>query len=231
MSILSEARPADSPYIETVIHGRTAQDGSVIRPAEICWHMVLRKLHGKVNLLLVGPWTGAGGLSYAEGAELLWIKFMPGTFLSHLPTRHFLNSETVLPEAAEKSFWLAGSTWQLPNFENADTFVNKLARAGVLERDPLVSAALQNRLTRREAIPARTMRHRFKHSMGLSASHIEQVKRAQRARLLLERGVSILDTVEEAGYFDQPHLTRSLKQFIGYTPAQILRLSRSSLAV
>ena len=37
-------------------------------------------------------------------------------------------------------------------------------------------------------------------------------------------GVSILDTAYEAGYFDQPHLTRSLKQFIGRTPAQILQL-------
>jgi AraC-like DNA-binding protein len=42
--------------------------------------------------------------------------------------------------------------------------------------------------------------------------------------MLLEQGVSILDTVEQAGYFDQPHLTRSLKRYVGYTPAQILRL-------
>jgi AraC-like DNA-binding protein len=43
---------------------------------------------------------------------------------------------------------------------------------------------------------------------------------------LLQQGVSILDTVEQAGYFDQPHLTRSLKYLIGQTPAQILQKSR-----
>src|SRR5438270_126041 len=44
--------------------------------------------------------------------------------------------------------------------------------------------------------------------------------------ILLKQGVSILDTVEQAGYFDQPHLTRSLKYLIGQTPAQILEKSR-----
>jgi hypothetical protein len=36
-------------------------------------------------------------------------------------------------------------------------------------------------------------------------------------------GASILDTVHEAGYFDQAHLTRSLGVLIGETPASIMR--------
>jgi methylphosphotriester-DNA--protein-cysteine methyltransferase len=40
---------------------------------------------------------------------------------------------------------------------------------------------------------------------------------------LLQQGVSILDTVDQAGYFDQPHLTRALKHLMGQTPAQIIR--------
>ncbi len=43
---------------------------------------------------------------------------------------------------------------------------------------------------------------------------------------LLQQGVSIVDTVDQAGYADQPHLTRSLKRFIGQTPAQLLAASR-----
>ncbi|MCL4303751.1 MAG: hypothetical protein KJ077_49150 [Anaerolineae bacterium] len=35
------------------------------------------------------------------------------------------------------------------------------------------------------------------------------------------------DVVYQAGYADQPHLTRSLKHFVGQTPAQIIRLSQS----
>jgi AraC-like DNA-binding protein len=41
-----------------------------------------------------------------------------------------------------------------------------------------------------------------------------------------EPRVSILDTLHQAGYFDQPHLTRSLKYFIGQTPAQIMHHSQ-----
>lgn len=220
MSIIAEGRVSDSPYVETITRGRTESDGSPLRPAEICWHMVLRKLHGNTDLLVVGPWTSAGVISYTEGTELLWIKFKPGTFLPHLSTRHLLDRETVLPAAAGKSFWLSGSTWQFPDYENADTFVDRLARAGVLASDPVVSAVLQNHL---KDVPPRTVRHRFRHATGLTQSQIRQMKRAHQAQALLQQGISILDTIDEAGYFDQPHLTRSLKHFIGYTPAQIIR--------
>ena len=127
MSIIAEERISDSPYVETITHGRTASDGSPIRPAEIHWHMVLVKQHGNIQLLVVGPWTSAGVISYTEGAEILWIKLKLGTFLPHLPTRDFLDAETILPPAAGQSFWLNGSAWQFPDYENADTFVVSLA--------------------------------------------------------------------------------------------------------
>ena len=41
--------------------------------------------------------------------------------------------------------------------------------------------------------------------------------------MLLKDGTSILDTVVAAGYFDQAHLTRSLKRFVGQTPSDIVR--------
>jgi methylphosphotriester-DNA--protein-cysteine methyltransferase len=40
----------------------------------------------------------------------------------------------------------------------------------------------------------------------------------------LQQGKSILDTVHEAGYFDQAHMTKALKYFMGQTPTQILRI-------
>jgi len=94
----------------------------------------------------------------------------------------------------------------------------------VLVRDPVVNAALQGQL---QDTPSRTVRHRFLRATGLTQSHIHQFERAKRAAALLEQGVSILDTVHEAGYFDQPHLTRSLKHLIGQTPAQIVCMNRS----
>ena len=221
MSIIFEERWSDSPYIESVIRGRTVSDGAPTRPAETHWHMVFSKWNGCVYPLVVGPWSTSGVVTYGEGAEILWIKFKLGTFMPHLPTRKMLNTETLLPTATNQSFWLHGSAWQFPDFENVETFVDRLVREDALVSDPVVIAALQDQL-KPEAVSARTVRHRFLQATGLSQNHIYQFKRAKQAAALLEQGVPILDTVYEAGYFDQPHLTRSLKRFIGKTPAQQL---------
>ena len=222
MSIIYEERLSDSPYVETITHGRTASDGSTIRPAECRWHMVFVRENGLVHPLVVGPWTTAGVVSWGEGAEILWIKFRLGTFMPHLPARDFLDVETILPGAASQSFWLKGSAWQFPDYDNVETFIDRLVRDEVLIRDPVVNAVLQGHP---QEMSSRTVRHRLLRTTGLTQSHIYQVERAQRAAALLRQGVSILDTVYEAGYFDQPHLTRSLKQWIGHTPAQIIRMS------
>lgn len=223
MSIIYEERFSDSPYVKTIMHGWTASDGSTIRPAEIHWHMVIVRHNGDVLPLIVGPWAMAGVTAWGEGAEILWIKFKLGTFMPHRPTRDFLNRETTMPDASSRSFWLNGCAWQFPNYDNVETFVARLVHDEVLVRDPVVDAALQDRLP--EMSP-RTLRHRFRRATGLTQNHIRQFERAQRAEALLKQGVPILETAFEAGYFDQPHLTRSLKQFIGYTPAQIVRMSQ-----
>jgi AraC-like DNA-binding protein len=220
MTILFEERASDSPYVALVQRGRTARDGRVLRPTESHWHMVLLRYKGETRFLVVGPWTTTGVLSYPEGAELLWIKLKPGTFLPHLPARHILNKETPLPQATSNTFWLHGSTWQFPDYDNVETFIERLTRQEALVCDPVVSAALQDQP---QALSPRTIRHRFLQATGMTQSHIRQIDRARRAETLLRQGMSILDTVYEAGYFDQPHLTRALKQWIGYTPTQIIR--------
>lgn len=213
-------RPSDSPYVESIEHARVAIDGTTIRPAEIHWHMVLARHEGKAQLLIVGPWTESGVVSFGAGAEVLWIKLKLGTFMPHLPTRDFLDTETVLPGAARDAFWLKGSAWQHPDYDNVETFIEWLVRDDVLVSDPVVSAVLQGHP---QDLSPRTVRHRFLRATGLSQGHIHQYVRAQRAADLLQQGVSILDTVYQAGYFDQPHLTRSLKHWIGHTPAQLSR--------
>lgn len=222
MGFLYEERSSDSPYVETVTRGRTIGDGSQIRPSEIHWHMVFTRHEGRVHPIFVGPWTTAGVVYYTEGAQILWIKFSLGTFMPHLPPTDFLDVETHLPRAASNSFWLKGSAWQFPDYDNVETLVERLAREEVLVHDPVVKAVLEGH---GQEMSPRTVRHRFWRATGLTQLHIYQTERARRAEALLRQGVSILDTVFEAGYYDQPHLTRSLKQFIGHTPGQILQLS------
>ncbi len=134
------------------------------------------------------------------------------------PPGSFLDEETPLPGGGEPLLLAACSVWQFPDYENGDTFVNQLVRRGVLAHDPVVHAVLQGQP---QAMAPRTLRHRFVRATGLTHSHIRQVERARRAAALLRQGRSIADTVYEAGYFDQPHLTRSLKQWVGQTPAKL----------
>lgn len=212
MSMISEERLSDSPYIESVMRGWTLREGTAIRPAEIHWHMVFVKYPGGTLALTVGPLTTSGIASWGEGGEILWIKFKLGVYMPHLPMKVYRNGEQILPDASRNRFWLKGAARQIPDFENAETFIDHLVREEDLVHDPVVSAALQDQPPE---MSDRTLRHRFLQATGQTQGHIRQYERAIKAASLLRHGVSILDTVFEAGYFDQPHLTRSLKQFLG----------------
>lgn len=219
MSIITETRLSDSPYIEWIAQGYTAADGVAMRPAEYTSYLIFTRQDNIPRTLVVGALEAARPLVYTGGAESLWIRFRVGTFMPQIPASAILNGEIELPEGSGNNFWLKNAVWQVPNFENADTFVNRLAHEGLLVSDPLVKAALSDELP---DTPDRTIRHRFQHSTGLRQNHIRQIERAERAAALLQGGISILDTVYELGYADQPHLTRSLKRFMGYTPREVL---------
>jgi hypothetical protein len=220
MSLVFEERLSDSPYVETITHGHTVSEGTTIRPAEANWHMVIVKYMGQVFPILTGPLNSSGVVRWTAGAEILWVRFKLGTFMPHLPTKTLIDQEKPLPNGTDQSFWLNGSTWELPDFENVDTFINRLVRQEVVVHDPMVNAVLQGEP---QPVASRTIRHRFLHATGLTQTRIYQIERAKRAASLLRHGVSILDVVDEAGYFDQPHLTRALRQWIGHTPAQIVQ--------
>jgi AraC-like DNA-binding protein len=180
--------------------------------------MVVTKQKDKIYLTVRGPETKAMPAPIPEDAEFFGVNFKLGTFMPHLPARELVDGEVNLPEAASRSFWLHGAAWQFPDFENADTFIDRLVREGLLVREPVVDAALQGQL---KDLSLRSIQRRFLQATGLTHSAVRQIQRARQAVALLQQGVSILDTVYELGYFDQPHLTRSLKHFVGQTPAQI----------
>ena len=92
-----------------------------------------------------GPETKATSLGDcpADG-EWLGIRLKPGAFLPHLPARTLVNTTVTLPEATSNSFWLGGSAWQFPDYDHADTFVGWLVREGLLVRESIVDAALQD---------------------------------------------------------------------------------------
>lgn len=213
-----EERLSDSPYVERIWSTKSEQAGSFTSISTVYWSMVIAKYDGRISVSLHGPETGATRKAFPAGAEWFGIMFKLGTFVPHIPPGSIIDGIVVLPEASTRSFSLCHSSWQFPTYENADTFVDQLIRAGILVRDPLLSALHQGDSP---SLSLRAVQYRVQRATGLSQRTIRQIERARHAASLLKRGVSILDTVYEAGYSDQPHLTRSLKHFIGQTPAEI----------
>lgn len=223
LSAFMEGRTSDSPYIEMVWRGRVGQNYTPVCPADVRWNLLFVKDKDSVRVTAEGATTQCVPKTQPEGLEFLVIKFKLGVFVPYLPANHLLNGDALLPEANRQSFWLDGFAWQLPDYENVEAFVDRLVRNDVLVTDPIVYATLQEQP---QPVSSRTVRRRFLQATGLTPAAIQQIERANRAAALLGQGTSILDAVYEAGYADQPHMTRSFKRFIGQTPAQISRMNQ-----
>lgn len=229
MIFIFEERPSESSFVETIWRTQSENADSFISCAVSHWEIVVTRQDGKTALTLRGPETQATLAPCPANAEFFGIQFKLGTFMPHLPVSSLVDNAITLPAATSQSFWLNHSAWQFPNFDDADIFVDKLVREGLLVREAVVDTVLrgqrQGRLAQstppKESL--RSIQRHFIQATGLTHRTIQQIERAQQAADLLEQGVSILDTVDQIGYADQSHLTRSLKRFIGQTPAQISR--------
>lgn len=185
--------------------------------------MVVTRLKGDTYVTLRGPETQAREVFCPPEGEWVAIRFKAGTFMPHLPIAQLLDGQDHTVTASKRHFRLNGARWEIPSFDNAETFVARLARAGLIARDPAVEAALQGDS---RALSLRSAQRHFLHATGMSHAVLRQIERARHATNLLRSGVSIGDAVHEAGFFDQAHLTRSLKRLIGLTPARIARDER-----
>jgi hypothetical protein len=221
MSFLFEGRASDSPYIGMIWRGQAGSNYAPTCPARSRWNLLFLKQNGQVKVSVEGPLTRAKAKTQAEGTAWLVIEFQLGTFPTALPISALLNGDVVLPLASGNSFWFHGSPWQFPDYDNAEVFVKRWVREEVLGCDPVVNAVLQGQP---QELSLRTVRRHFLRATGLTPRALEQIERAQRAVALLEQGTDLLDVVYQTGYADQPHMTRSLKRFIGQTPAQIAQV-------
>lgn len=213
-----DVRAADSPFVEKVWRTRSVPHPAFISVAVSRWEMVVTRQCGCATMTVRGPETKATTAPIPANAEFFGIRFTLGAFMPGLPVWQLVDGAMNLQGAVGKTFRLNGSAWEFPDFDNADSFVKRLAREGLLVHDPVVVAALQDRAA---DFSQRTIERRVLRATGLTRGAIRQIERAGKAAELLDGGSTILDAVERLGYADQSHLTRSLKRFLGQTPAEI----------
>jgi AraC-like DNA-binding protein len=224
MIIIDEERASDSPFVERVWRSHSEGVSPFLSIAVNHCEFVVSRLQGKVTMTLRGPETKAThvGDPPAEG-EWFGVLLKLGAALPLLPTSRLVDGGVDLPIVSRDSFWLGGAVWQVPDYENAETFVERLARAGLLCRDRVVEDAVHRQSNE---LTSRAVQYRFLRATGITRSAARQIERARYATFLLRHGAAISDVIQQAGYYDQPHLTRALKRFIGQTPAQLLRHNR-----
>jgi Helix-turn-helix domain len=214
-------RPSDSPYIERVWRGRSDGGGPFLSIAAGHRELVTTRLADLTMVTVRGPETRATTIECPPDGEWAAIRFRLGVHLPALSTHLLLDHRDVhLPVSADGSFALQGFRWPLPDVENAERYVDLLGRRGVIARDEVVEEAIRGG---RQPLSIRSVQRRFRRTTGMTHTQYRQIERARHATILLREGATILDTVHAAGYFDQAHLTRSLKVLVGETPAGVLR--------
>jgi hypothetical protein len=182
------------------------------------WGLVFWEEREGVQAAVVGPELGPRVAPIPDGTESFGINFEFGTVLPQLPATRQVDGITQLPDVDRRTFHLAGSRWARPSFDNAETFVHALVREDVLGRDMLVTDVQRGGAT---DLSARTVQRRFLAASGLSRGAARQIDRARRAAVLLDRGTAIPDVIDELGFYDQTHLNKALRRFIGRTAGQL----------
>ena len=219
MFLRFEHRLSDSPHIERVWRSRSLSSGSFYSMAEPNLELVVARVNGRSQVILRGPVTRASVVDCPGGGEWLGIRLRLGAQLARLPTAVLLDHRSlVLPSGADGRFWLDGRWWEPPTYDNAEACVAALAGAGVVSRDRLVETVLDGGGAETSL---RSVQRRFLRSTGLTREAFRQIERARHAAHLLQSGAGILDVVDQAGYFDQPHLSRALRRLIGPTPGDL----------
>ncbi|SEH03963.1 hypothetical protein SAMN05444920_1508 [Nonomuraea solani] len=222
MAIESEDRPSDSPYIERVYRSEGVSAAPRMHSvANTNWELVVWQAGGQVHVAVRGPETRPTTVDDIPEGSSFGIIFAHGSSMPHLPVPNLVDTAVMAPHVTSDRLVLRGEEWELPRFDTAEDFVNRLVRAGVLVRDPLVADVAAG--DDHPRLSTRSVQRRVVAATGLTQGKLRQIERARRAAILLGEGVSPLEVVHLLGYYDQPHLSRSLVRFMGRTATELQR--------
>lgn len=217
MDVRYEARSSDHPLIDNVMVGEIAAAVLVQRPAEPRWHLIVLDGPGPDRVVLAGPKSASDSFEVPSEVRGTWVQLRLGAHVAGMRMSDLVDVEIPLADRGRRTFELRGSQVEIREDDDVEAMVGKLAGDGVLAFDPLVARALAGVSS---AVPERTVRHRVRSATGQSREQIRQIERAKHAAALISTGLPLAVVAAEAGYTDQPHLTRSVKRWMGRTPGQ-----------
>ncbi|WP_440067218.1 helix-turn-helix domain-containing protein [Streptosporangium sp. OZ121] len=228
MPLRFETRASDSPWVDTVWTCTSERVTEMTSVAAVCWGLVFWELEGTAYASISGPETGTGTAPVPEGATFVGIEFAVGTSLRAVPTPTLVDGGAELPDTTRRTFRLDGVRWETPGPDDAEALVDRLARSGVVIRDPLVTEV---RRGHRPVVSERTVERRFRAATGFTQGAVRQIERAREGSALLAAGAPIADVVSGLAYFDEPHLARALRRYVGRTARQLRQGAVGAIAL
>ncbi|MER7999136.1 helix-turn-helix domain-containing protein [Streptomyces sp. NPDC095613] len=228
MELRFETRRSDVPWVDTVWTCTSGPVTAMTSVAAVRWGLVFWEQDGRAYAGVTGPETRTGMAPVPEGATFTGIEFAVGTSLRALPMPALVDGGVELPDTTRRTFRLDGARWETPGPDDAEALVERLVRAGIVLRDPLVTEVLRGH---RPAVSGRTVERRFRAATGLTRGAVRQIERARTAAELLAAGDPVGDVVAELEYFDEPHLARALRSYVGRTARQLREGAGGAIAL
>ncbi|MFH8370458.1 helix-turn-helix domain-containing protein [Streptomyces sp. NPDC018031] len=229
MELRFETRRSDSPWVGTVWTCTSGQVTAMTSVAGVHWGLVFWEQDGRAYAGITGPETRTGTVPVPEGAAFTGIEFALGTSLRAVPTPSLVDGGVELPDTERRTFRLDGTRWETPGPDDAEALVERLVRAGIVVRDPLVAEVLRSHQS--PAVSGRTVERRFRAATGLTRGAVRQIERARTAAELLAAGNPAADVVAKLDYFDEPHLARALRSYVGRTAGQLRERTGGAIAL
>jgi hypothetical protein len=218
VELLFETRRSDSSWVDSVWTCTSEQVTAMTSVAGVRWGLVFWERDGRAYAGITAPETRTGTAPVPEGATFTGIEFAVGTSLRVVPTTALVDAGVELPDTTLRTFRLDGARWETPGPDDAEALVERLVGAGIVIRDPLVDEVLRGRST---GVSGRTVERRFRAATGLTRGAVRQIERARTAAGLLAAGAPASDVVAGLDYFDEPHLARALRSYVGRTAKQL----------
>lgn len=172
MALNVEHRASDSVHVERVWRAGRSQASRMLSMANSNWELLIARAGDRVEALIRGPETQPAMVAMPEHDETTGIVLAHGTAMPHLPVPRLVDSCIRAQDSSGRRLLLRGDTWELPSYENAEVFITRLARAGVITRDPLVADLAAGAEDHR--LSARSLQRRVASVTGLTQGLIQQ---------------------------------------------------------
>lgn len=203
---------------------------------------------GEAAPVVVGPATRTVIAALPAGSLVIGARFRPGLAPCFLgpPASEILNEEIPLLD-----LWGSGAACLSAQIGEQRSIEDKLAvlEAALARRplhparaDPLVAAATAwlarhpagqvGELGRKLGIGSRQLRRRFRAAVGYGPKTLQRILRFQRTLALAgSRRTSLAGLAAEAGYADQAHMSREVREFAQSAATALFSTAGSTLAM